>query len=962
MRYAMMRRAPTGTAAASLMLLMLSGPAPATTPPSHNVTVPTVGGQTVVVEWEGVSPAGTAGGATSSCSSGTLEDSHEINLTVPAGTYESVAVAAHFHIEWTEGQSVGLFTDPDLVLTVLKDGDEVDSSDGGDPEENVIVNNPATGLFSAITCSFAASDDTPFRGRLTLTATALTGTTQPPPPPVPLPEPHEPRYLQQSSPAGIGDSTSGEMNIGFNPATGRFMLLHALQTMRLTVAEDLQDPVEPPLKLPESCPALWEDVSFDTENQETLDPILSTDEQTGRTFVSQLFLASSAYAFTDDDGESWTPGSLTISGAIDHQSLVSGPYVAGQGPSPAAQGYPNVVLYCNQSGVVAATTIGCTRSDDGGRTFGQPVVAAHDARDCPAGDRFIHGHIRFAPDGTIFVPIENCNNKQALMTSTDSGRTFGMRINPNATPPNGWMHSAVAVSRDGSKTYLCYVNDVGDVRVSVSPDQGLTWPAELDRSVSTPVGLKQGVFVAAVAGDADRAACGFIGTTSVGNYQAMDFPGVWYAYVATTYDGGQTWRTVIASPGNPVQGVGGVCTTGNQCTSEHHRNLLDFNEMVMDERGYPVYAYVDGCLGLCDIDPVNAVTYAGKAVLTRQVGGRGLLAALDGAEPAAPDRACLAGSRTALASTLNWSVPDHGGAAIKGYRIFRGTSLDGLTEIAAVGPAATYVDTTADPATAYFYKVRAANSAGDGDGSNAVLLEPSNVVPETPCVLPGVTVMRDGTGDAANRQAAYDIENVRMAEPADMPGKLAAVIKVASLQVVPPNTFWALRFKAPVDPANGASHYFVGLSTQGGVNRFVHGTSRVESAPGVPATVTTFTVAGDIDAASSVNADGTITLIADKATFGGLLAGDVLADMTATTRPITNSQGPIAGGAQDDVTGGGYGIVGEAFCGVEPPPPPPPPTGEAQAAGNNRLAGGMPAWTVLALGLIALRRRGRLHR
>ena len=45
-----------------------------------------------------------------------------------------------------------------------------------------------------------------------------------------------------------------------------------------------------------------------------------------------------------------------------------------------------------------------------------------------------------------------------------------------------------------------------------------------------------------VAGDADRAAFAFLGTTTGGNYQdAGQLPGVWHLYVAHTYDGGVTW-------------------------------------------------------------------------------------------------------------------------------------------------------------------------------------------------------------------------------------------------------------------------------------------------------------------------------------------------------------------------------------------------------------------------------------
>jgi hypothetical protein len=76
-----------------------------------------------------------------------------------------------------------------------------------------------------------------------------------------------PRFLQQQSPVGIGDNTQGEMNVGYNPATKRMMTLGYIQALRTTFAEDL-DPA-----LPESCDALWEDVSdVNTHQHQRPDP------------------------------------------------------------------------------------------------------------------------------------------------------------------------------------------------------------------------------------------------------------------------------------------------------------------------------------------------------------------------------------------------------------------------------------------------------------------------------------------------------------------------------------------------------------------------------------------------------------------------------------------------------------------------------------------------------------------
>ncbi|MFP5305068.1 MAG: M36 family metallopeptidase, partial [Gammaproteobacteria bacterium] len=161
-------------------------------PASHDVTLPTTPGEAVVVEWTGtalpgVSGIGTTGGLVDApipCLAGGADDSHTVNLTVPDGAYDAVNVSAEFHVEWDEGSPdpTGTFTDPDLVLTVYRDGALVGYSDGGSPEENVGANNPEGGEYVAVVCPFIASQPTAYRARLTLTAlepaACITGPTK----------------------------------------------------------------------------------------------------------------------------------------------------------------------------------------------------------------------------------------------------------------------------------------------------------------------------------------------------------------------------------------------------------------------------------------------------------------------------------------------------------------------------------------------------------------------------------------------------------------------------------------------------------------------------------------------------------------------------------------------------------------------------------------------------------------
>jgi len=136
--------------------------------------------------------------------------------------------------------------------------------------------------------------------------------------------PGVPRYQNFYAPDGTSaQSSDGEFNIGFNPHSGRIMTMNIGPIWRLTPPERLN-----PAK-PECCEALWEDKSNITTNT-GLDPILWTDQKTGRTFSSNSTVGANAvYGYTDNDGDSWVPfGIAAPNGGADHETIGSGPYPA----------------------------------------------------------------------------------------------------------------------------------------------------------------------------------------------------------------------------------------------------------------------------------------------------------------------------------------------------------------------------------------------------------------------------------------------------------------------------------------------------------------------------------------------------------------------------------------------------------------------------------------------------------
>ena len=904
-------------------------PALASTPPSHDVTAPTVAGQVVTVEWTGTVLPGSAGGG-SACVSGVGTDGHTINLTVPAGTYNTVKIKADFHIEWDDDAQ-------DLVLSVEQNGNNIGDSDGGVPEENVSTNNPPTATFNALACAFLAAAPTAIRGKLTLTATSkfpppdedsdgvLNETDVCPGTPA-ASQPVDvdgcpstgasdlpPRFQVHVSPAALGND-AGEPSVGFNKHSQHTMFISYVNALRQTYQEDVV-----PQVLPASCDATWEDKSGLLTTVNSLDPILFTDEATGRTWNSQLSGDNSLMEYTDDDGENWTAAQVgPPNGGADHQTVASGVYPTGFEPPTAiwpATGAKRAVYYCSQS----VATAFCSRSDDGGQTFGQGNNFKN--LDCAAGA--LHGHVKVAPDGTVYVPDssqcispigETADHVIAFM-SEDAGVTWSVRDVPGSVGGAG-SDPSIGIATDGS-LYMCYENGDSHVHMAASHDKGATWIN--DKDLGAVHGIVQTRFPQAIAGDRGRAACAFLGTTTPGNGASLAFEGVWHGYIATTYDDGATYHVANVTPLDPVQGYGGICGSGT-C-----RNLLDFNDLQVDDEGRLLFAFADGCTGPCIKDP-SANAFEAKATIVRQTGGRSLLAAKDNlvlngggrfnsTAPLKPAEPCARqdlSTRNYLGSDVYWNAPDTGGARISGYKVYRSESASGpFTLLGNTAGERFFHDATTRPSVEkYYYNVDATNSIGTSLVGNTIELLVT--VGGSSCELPGIFTVADAEGDSTTGTASHDIHAVYFAEPFEQSGKIVGTLKMADMNPATPNTMWAVRFDAPTAPANGELGYWIGLSTVGGTNRWVHGTYRVDSAPAA-ASVTVYTILGDIDAASNYNADGTITLIADKSLFG-LATGDTLSGVLARVGPASSNSTPIAGGAQDDTGTGFYELRGSDIC------------------------------------------------
>jgi hypothetical protein len=828
----------------------------------------TIGPSGPTITWNGTG-TGTppTGGGEDACEEGNNCDSFKLTISGTPADWAAAVKVVHVQINWLSPSS-------DYDMYVHKgtlDGPVVASSgSGGTTSEQVDLDprrsSVGTGDFVVHVVYFAATAADQYAGTANLADAA------PLPAPAPAASGVAPRF-ENFNPPAAGPSTlglhAGEPSIGIGlPITGhpegRALFQADVQTLRVTF---------------NGCSkALWENKSAPT-SQEDFDPILFTDFTTGRTIAHLLTFAANVIAGESsitttspgNDGDIWTPSTgAGIASGVDHQTVGGGPYHTPLIGTPAN---PHAVYYCSQALVDA----NCARSDDGGISYGPSVVAYR--TECGG----LHGHVKVAPDGTVYLPNKGCGTSQAVVVSEDNGVTWEVRkILGSASAGSD---PSVGVG-SGGRVYFGYADGDTTAAIAISNDRGKTWTNPLD--VGASFGINNVVFPEVVAGDNDRAAFAFVGTPTAGGLQGPRFPGIWHLYVGMTYDSGATWSVVDATPNDPVQrGCIWLAGGANIC-----RNLLDFNDIQMDHEGRVLVAYADGCAGgECVLAPPTATgnAYTALAAIARQTGGRRLLSAFDppGA-PTIPGTPLLSAKRNGGAVHLSWSEADNGGSPITGYNILRSVAPGNETLLATVpGTQLRYDDTTANTAgQAYYYRVVAVNAQGQSCNDNEVAAKYAG----DSYSANGFRVLTDPFAEAGPPAANpdLDVQLLDIAEPGSGPnaGKLVFNLKMADLSVIPPNRRWRIIWNSQASPVtdtgNHTGQFYVGMTSDStGTVSYEYGfvdTPVIGLVLGDPQT----TKVGEADAGSFTPA-GLITIAVSRDKVGNPQTGDLLGGFSVRT-------------------------------------------------------------------------------
>lgn len=519
---------------------------------------------------------------------------------------------------------------------------------------------------------------------------------------------------------------AGEPTLDVNYATGSVFMRFILGTAKAVFTDaptgttvqwtDVTDPIDGLTSIPGLDPFLGGSYIPGADGIPTDSP--------SRIFSLQLLGAMSAMVYSDDDGETWTPaqGGGQVHGA-DNQSIAAGPYPEDflLGPLVLSD---FAVYYCSQGTINAF----CSRSDDGGMTFKNsfPIFPV----DGLCGN---HGHVKVGPDGTVYVPMNNpCLGAEGVTLSIDGGITWTYLTVPETA--GGRWDSSIAIARDGKTLYYAYAEQgpggptskdeamviKGTLVKTAGPQAGCTpspciaWDERGATNVGALTGAAGGlnniVFSTMVAGDADRAAVIFHGTTQAGDSGApAEMAGaVWHLYAATTTNGGDTWALRNITPDDPTQ-KGAICDDGVACTG-NTRNLLDFMDAVIDGQGRIVIAFADGF-----VNNVNNLDYG---TLARQSGGPRMYAAFD-PPPAAPVVALPVAGDAQV--TLDWNDV----ATATSYKVFQSTVAGAPGVEIATPTVSTAIISGLTNGTPYYFTVKAVNAAGDSAASNEVSATPS---------------------------------------------------------------------------------------------------------------------------------------------------------------------------------------------------------------------------------------------
>src|SRR4051812_9597122 len=230
------------------------------------------------------------------CNAATPCDDYALHVSTPAGYGDGHQLA--ISVKWAN-------TAADFDLYVLDASGKIVGTSASSADPELVLLPPDSGDYTVRVVPYLPLGES-------FTAKAELTTKPTDPPAANFPAPTYNTYAPPETLAAARDG--GEASIGVHPKSGAVMYQSCTSPFKVGFDS--------------AAAATWADRSANATNRcplngiKSLDPILFTDQQTGRTFESQLAGKAALTCYTDDDGQTWnsTQGSGINSG-VDHQTI-----------------------------------------------------------------------------------------------------------------------------------------------------------------------------------------------------------------------------------------------------------------------------------------------------------------------------------------------------------------------------------------------------------------------------------------------------------------------------------------------------------------------------------------------------------------------------------------------------------------------------------------------------------------
>ncbi len=591
----------------------------------------TIDATTTTQSWQGKSYAASVAPDPELCPSvaadpdNTICDHYTLNVAVDPSDWTTHSGGAEVAVSWPDAAD-------DFDLYVYKDGELVASSAAGGTTSEKAVISKASGTYEVRVLPWAVTDSG-YAGAATFVATDSAGETLLRDGPAEyrgmritgaLPA-TEPQNVRRNGPGKAPVFKSGpvgrdaaEPTVGVDASGTAYYVaatfdgpggLARTELLRSGDEGGTWSKVTPPIVPGQSLPI-------------TLDPYVYVEEDSGRVFNLDLYVAGAYLSFSDDKGATWQSNPLVRTATVnDHQTLFAGPPPAGFNRALLTDPkFQEILYYC----VNEVSRSACARSFDGGRTFTEGATPAYPGVEPMEGGAFcggLHGHVATDPGGRVFLPKGHCG-KPYISVSNDAGTTW-QRVKVSDTVDMPDNQSAVASDVAGNLYYVWYDSTYRLPFLATSTDHGLTWSKPL---MIAPPGVREVQWPTVAAGADGRVAITFPGTTVA---DQGDKTRPWDYYVVTTTNAlaaDPQFYSNIANPAtDPVHR--GDCP--GRCG-----NMLDFLDVVVSPAAdSAVWAtVVDTCTaksacnttraqGFDESDSSDGVSNDMKGLYVKQVSG-----------------------------------------------------------------------------------------------------------------------------------------------------------------------------------------------------------------------------------------------------------------------------------------------------------------------------------------------------